>query len=33
MLLVVNLNVLRMLMKSGIANNEDSNLIIIMHEH
>ena len=30
---VVNLNVLCTLMESGIAGNEDSSLIISMHEH
>ena len=29
----VNLNVLRMLMKSGISSDEDTNLIIIMYVH
>ena len=32
-ILVVNLNVLRVLMKSGIGRDEDNNLIITMDGH
>ena len=28
-----NLNVLRTRMKSGVANDKDSNIIVTMHEH
>ena len=31
--MTINLNVLRTLMKSGIASDEDSGLIITMHGH
>ena len=32
-IVIINLNVLHMLMKGGLANDKDNSLIIIIHEH